>query len=93
VIYTPVTVSIRRRTWRRIRRGRPPCREPGPHDINVVSYEQSQQFSAVVDSPTGPAKTFVKASFNDALLISVSVSRVDSRHAEWNYCLCKHLAR
>jgi hypothetical protein len=93
VVYPAVTVSIRRRTWRRIRRGRPPCREPGPHDKNDLIYEQSQQFSAVVNGPAGPAMTFVKASFSDALLTSVSVSRVDSHRAGWNYCLCKHLAR
>jgi hypothetical protein len=93
MVCTPVTISIRRRTWRRTRRGRPPCREPGPHDIKVLIYEQSQQFSTVADGPAGPAETFAKASFHDAPLTPISVSRVDSRRAEWNYCLCKHLAR
>jgi hypothetical protein len=93
VIYRPVTLGMRRRTWRRTRRGRPPCREPGPHDSTVLSYEQSQQISTVAGSPAGPAVTFAKASFHDALLTTISAGRVDSRRSWWNYCLCKHLAR
>jgi hypothetical protein len=53
VIYRPLTLGMRRRTWRRTRRGRPPCREPGPHDINVLIYKQPQQISTVAGSQPG----------------------------------------
>ena len=79
--FRPATVGTRRRTWRRPRRGRPPCREPGPHDINVLIYEQPQQLSIVTASSIRPAVRVISA------------SRVDSRRSRWNYCLCKHLAR
>jgi hypothetical protein len=81
VIFRPVTLGMRRRTWRRTRRGRPPCREPGPHDINVLIYEQPQQISTVASVPAG------------AILTTISAGRVDSRRSWCNYCLCKHLAR
>ena len=32
VIFQSATIGVRRRSWRRTRRGRPPRREPGPHD-------------------------------------------------------------
>ena len=86
MILRPVTLGMRRRTWRRTRRGRPPCREPGPHDINVLIYEQPQQISTAAGSPAGPAVTFAKASFHDALLTTISAGRVDSRRSRWNYC-------
>jgi hypothetical protein len=71
VIYRPVTLGMRRRTWRRTRRGRPPCREPGPHDSTVLSYEQPQQISTVAGSPAGPAVTFAKASSNGVFLLAL----------------------
>ena len=86
MIYRPVTLGMRRRTWRRTRRGRPPCREPGPHDINVLIHEQPQQISTVAGSPARPTVTFAKASFHDALLTTISAGRVDSRRSRWNYC-------
>ena len=64
MIYRPVTLGMRRRTWRRTRRGRPPCREPGPHDSTVLSYEQPQQISTAAGGPAGPALIPAKASSN-----------------------------
>jgi hypothetical protein len=81
VIFRPVTLAMRRRTWRRTRRGRPPCRESGPHNTNVLIYEQPQQLSTVTGAPA------------DAILTTISAGRVDSRRSRWNYDLCKHLAR
>jgi hypothetical protein len=81
VVSTPITIGMRRRTWHRTRRGRPPCREPGPHDISTSIRKRPQHVSMVADSPTGSAVT------------AISVCRVDSRRFRWNYCLCKHLAR
>jgi len=81
VIFKPVTVGMRRRSWRWARRGRPPCREPGPHNIRVLIYEQPQHISKVTASMARPAVRVM------------SGRRVDSRRSWWNYCVCKHLAR
>jgi hypothetical protein len=63
VVFRPAMVGTRRRSWRRTRRGRPPCREPGPHNICVLPphlcrrsiYEQPQQYSSVTDKPAEAA--------------------------------------
>jgi hypothetical protein len=62
VVFRPAMIGVRRRSWRRTRRGRPPCREPGPHDINVLIYEQPQQISTNADRPAGSAVKSPKAS-------------------------------
>jgi hypothetical protein len=72
VIFTPVTIDMRRRAWRRARRGRPPCREPGPHNPDVLTYQRQQHISTTIGSRIRSALPSSTAPSRDAILTIVS---------------------
>ena len=66
-------VGVKRRSSRRTRLTRPPCREPGPHDMRLIAacastlaYEQPQQLSIAGGGSAAPAPARFRQSFSRA---------------------------